>query len=224
LHELAHWRRGDHWVRGSKTVVLYIYWWGPWSGAKAQCTGEEELMRRMGGRTVPESVRAYALAVETVRFSLRSSRGSSRPALRIWRSDSVHFLSAGRLTMMFQNPMPRVADGPGPCVLFSCAAVCCQWVRRPASGSRQGLAERGAPAVAAPDVDPDEAPPTRRVEGKESEGTAEKTCKGEVERLEKREIDDDAQRAKAAHARREPRTRTEASRQSGQWPGRRKRR
>ncbi|MFO0863342.1 MAG: M56 family metallopeptidase [Gemmataceae bacterium] len=29
LHELAHWKRGDHWVRRLEMLVLGLYWWCP---------------------------------------------------------------------------------------------------------------------------------------------------------------------------------------------------
>src|SRR5262249_55524208 len=29
LHELAHWRRGDHWVRRLELLALGLYWWHP---------------------------------------------------------------------------------------------------------------------------------------------------------------------------------------------------
>lgn len=70
-HELAHLRRGDHWVRRLEMVVLGLYWWFPlaWYARRRLQEAEEECCDAQVVRALPESAADYAAAlVETVAF------------------------------------------------------------------------------------------------------------------------------------------------------------
>src|SRR5262249_5951014 len=71
LHELAHLRRGDHWVRRLELVALGLYWWHPvvwWAGRQLR-EAEELCCDAWVVWALPDDAEAYARAlVETVTF------------------------------------------------------------------------------------------------------------------------------------------------------------
>lgn len=78
LHELAHWRRRDHWVRLLEMAVTVLFWWHPamwWARAELR-EAEEQccdawVVATLDG--IEGADRAYALALlETVAFLSRS--------------------------------------------------------------------------------------------------------------------------------------------------------
>ncbi|MCS7046200.1 MAG: M48 family metalloprotease [Gemmataceae bacterium] len=74
-HELAHWRRRDHWVRWLEVAVLGLYWWCPlvWWAKRQLQQAEEECCDAWVVATFPEAAKAYALAlVQTVDFVSRA--------------------------------------------------------------------------------------------------------------------------------------------------------
>jgi beta-lactamase regulating signal transducer with metallopeptidase domain len=90
LHELAHLRRRDHWIRVLETLVTAAYWWLPtaWAARRALREAEEQccdawVLWAMPG---PGGVRAYASALlETLDFTARHTKHThvqSRPMVR----------------------------------------------------------------------------------------------------------------------------------------------
>jgi beta-lactamase regulating signal transducer with metallopeptidase domain len=71
LHELAHWRRRDHWARLLEMVVLVLYWWHPafwWARAELR-EAEEQCCDAWVVQALQGAGRTYALALlETVAF------------------------------------------------------------------------------------------------------------------------------------------------------------
>ena len=70
-HELAHLRRGDHWVRRLEYIVLGLYWWYPivWWARRRLQEAEEECCDARVVSILPDSAPAYASAlIETVTF------------------------------------------------------------------------------------------------------------------------------------------------------------
>lgn len=71
LHELAHWRRRDPWVRLLELVVAVLYWWHPaawWARAELR-DAEEQCCDAWVVGTLERAHRTYALALlETVAF------------------------------------------------------------------------------------------------------------------------------------------------------------
>jgi bla regulator protein BlaR1 len=70
-HELAHLRRGDHWVRRLEFVVLGLYWWHPvvWWARRRLQEAEEECCDARVIALLPDAASAYAsVLVETVAF------------------------------------------------------------------------------------------------------------------------------------------------------------
>src|SRR5262249_14005005 len=75
LHELAHLRRGDPWVRRLELVVLGLYWWHPvvWRVRRALQEAEEQCCDAWVVWAKPESAAEYAeTLVATVAFLSRA--------------------------------------------------------------------------------------------------------------------------------------------------------
>jgi beta-lactamase regulating signal transducer with metallopeptidase domain len=71
MHELAHWRRRDHWVRLLELAVLALYWWHPvvWWARRELRDAEEVCCDALVLTVLPTAAPAYARAlVETVAF------------------------------------------------------------------------------------------------------------------------------------------------------------
>jgi bla regulator protein BlaR1 len=106
VHELAHLRRGDHWVRRLEVLVLGLYWWHPvvwWTRRRLQ-EAEEECCDALVVALLPDAAPAYASAlVETVAFL-----SQTHPAALIGVSGVGHVpLLKRRLTMILTETSCR---------------------------------------------------------------------------------------------------------------------
>ena len=103
-HELAHVRRGDHWVRRFEFVVLGLYWWYPlawWARARLQAA-EEECCDAWVVEALP--ARAYASAiVATVDFLANDLAAVPALASGLGRLDGLK----RRLTLILTGPAPK---------------------------------------------------------------------------------------------------------------------
>jgi beta-lactamase regulating signal transducer with metallopeptidase domain len=105
-HELAHLRRGDHWIRWLEAVAGVVYWWNPllWLARRHLREAEEQCCDAWVVWALPEARRDYASAlVDVVEFL--SLRPSLLPAFAsgIGR---VHDLQR-RITMIMRGTTPR---------------------------------------------------------------------------------------------------------------------
>ena len=76
LHELAHLRRRDHWVRGLELLAMGLFWWNPvvWWARHELREAEEQCCDAWVVSVLSGSRRAYAEAlVETLDFLYRPS-------------------------------------------------------------------------------------------------------------------------------------------------------
>jgi beta-lactamase regulating signal transducer with metallopeptidase domain len=122
LHELAHWRRRDHWVRALEFVVLGLYWWNPvvWYARRELREAEEQCCDAWVVSTLPGTGRTYASALlDTLDFL------SSAPA-------AVPPLASGlgqvsdlkrRLTMIMRGTTPRALSWPGCLAVLAVGAL-----------------------------------------------------------------------------------------------------
>jgi beta-lactamase regulating signal transducer with metallopeptidase domain len=106
VHELAHLRRGDHWVRRLEMVVLALYWWHPvvWWAQRQLREAEEQCCDAWVLWALPNATHHYAVAlVETLAFL-----SHSRPALPLGASgiEPMRLLKR-RLSMIVQGHPPR---------------------------------------------------------------------------------------------------------------------
>jgi len=82
VHELAHVRRRDHWVRFVEILVTGLYWWNPvvWLARRELREAEEQCCDRYVLRAFPGASRTYAgVLVDTVDF-LSGARFAVPPA------------------------------------------------------------------------------------------------------------------------------------------------
>jgi WD40 repeat protein/beta-lactamase regulating signal transducer with metallopeptidase domain len=103
-HELAHVRRGDHWVRRLEFVALGLFWWYPlawWARTRLQAE-EEECCDAWVVDELP--ARAYASAiVETVDFLANDLAAVPALASGLGRADSLK----RRLTLILSGTAPK---------------------------------------------------------------------------------------------------------------------
>jgi len=112
VHELAHLRRRDHWVRALEFAVMGLYWWHPvvWYARRELREAEEQCCDAWVVSTLPGAGRTYAAALmDTLDFL------STAPA-------AVPPLASGlgqvsdlkrRLTMILRGTTPRALSWPG---------------------------------------------------------------------------------------------------------------
>src|SRR5262249_57436236 len=121
-HELAHWRRRDHWVRWLELAALTLYWWCPlvWWAKEQLQQSEEECCDAWVVAALPGAARDYALAlVETVDF-LSGARAVLPPAAS--GLGHVHLLRR-RVTMILRGRTPRALTGTGLFAVLSLGLV-----------------------------------------------------------------------------------------------------
>jgi beta-lactamase regulating signal transducer with metallopeptidase domain len=107
LHELAHLRRRDHWVRRLEVVAVGLYWWLPvaWWARRALQEAEEQCCDAWVVAARPDAAAAYAAAlVETVAFL-----SEPRPAFPFGASGAGQGpLLKRRLTMILHDKPARL--------------------------------------------------------------------------------------------------------------------
>jgi beta-lactamase regulating signal transducer with metallopeptidase domain/TolA-binding protein len=110
LHELAHIKRRDHWVRALELVATGLYWWNPvvWWARRELREAEEECCDAWVVWARPEASRSYATALlEAVEFL--SERRTPLP-IAASGLGHVHQLKR-RLTMILRGNTPRSLNG-----------------------------------------------------------------------------------------------------------------
>jgi beta-lactamase regulating signal transducer with metallopeptidase domain len=110
VHELAHYRRHDHWVRCLEFVALGLYWWFPvlWWARRELREAEEECCDAWVVWALPQAGKAYASAlVETLDFLSGSQAALPPVASGVGQLD----LLRRRLTMIMRGTTPRKLGG-----------------------------------------------------------------------------------------------------------------
>ncbi|HEX4794291.1 MAG TPA: M56 family metallopeptidase [Humisphaera sp.] len=118
LHELAHYRRRDHWVRGLELLVTLIHWWNPltWLARRQLRIAEELCCDAWVTWALPQYADDYAAAlVDAIDFA--ASR-SSLPLLASGVGDFKHLQR--RLLMIRSRQGNRKM---GWTALIACAAI-----------------------------------------------------------------------------------------------------
>src|SRR5207253_11039399 len=111
-HELAHYRRRDHWVRLVELLVSGLYWWHPviWWARHELHEAEEQCCDAWVVWTLADADRAYATALlQTVAFV--SQARCPLPATASGVGQVRHLRR--RLTMIMQGKTPRSQSWAG---------------------------------------------------------------------------------------------------------------
>jgi beta-lactamase regulating signal transducer with metallopeptidase domain len=115
-HELAHYRRRDHWVRLVEAAATVFQWWNPvlWLARRGLREAEEQCCDAWVVWSMPASVRDYMSAIlEAVEYVSEPKHGGGTPGSP---RAAVPALASGlgefrrlerRLHMIRQNPSPR---------------------------------------------------------------------------------------------------------------------
>ncbi len=138
-HELAHWKRRDHWVRLLELLATALYWWFPvlWWIRRSLHEAEEQCSDAWVIWALPGSERAYARTLlDTVDFL-----AEERPALPLASSGvaSVATLKL-RIGRIMKGVAPRRLSGTGTVAVVGLAVGLYPLVplHRPALGFRRG--------------------------------------------------------------------------------------
>lgn len=120
VHELAHLRRRDHWVRWIELVVTGLYWWHPvvWWARRSLREAEEQCCDAWVVWALPGSSRTYAHAlVATLDFL-----SSARTAAPLGASAIGHVSCLKRrLRMIVRTSTPRALSWPGRVAVLALA-------------------------------------------------------------------------------------------------------
>jgi beta-lactamase regulating signal transducer with metallopeptidase domain len=107
LHELAHWRRRDHWVRWIELLATSLYWWHPvcWWARRELREAEEQCCDAWVLWALPGAFHDYANALlEAVEFiSIRAERPFARCAVPALASGMGQFVHLKRRLIMLKN-------------------------------------------------------------------------------------------------------------------------
>lgn len=126
-HELAHFRRRDHWVRGLELLVTGLFWWHPvvWWARHELREAEEQCCDAWVLWALPAAKQSYAQAlVETMDFLAGAAAPLPAPASGLGH---VHQLKR-RLTMILRGNSPRALTwASGLCVLGLAALLLPVW-------------------------------------------------------------------------------------------------
>jgi beta-lactamase regulating signal transducer with metallopeptidase domain len=121
-HELAHFKRRDHWVRGLELVVTGLYWWHPvvWWARHELREAEEQCCDAWVLWALPAAAKSYARAlVSTLDFLSEAAAPLPVPASGFGH---VHHLKR-RLTMILRGSTPRALTWAGGLCVLGLAAM-----------------------------------------------------------------------------------------------------
>jgi beta-lactamase regulating signal transducer with metallopeptidase domain len=121
-HELAHFRRRDHWVRAFELVVSGLFWWHPvvWWARREIEFAEEECCDAWVIEQFPRAPRCYAEALLTTLDFLSGETRILPPAAA--GIGQVPFLKR-RLTAIMRGVAPKAMSGPAWLAALMAAAV-----------------------------------------------------------------------------------------------------
>jgi len=143
-HELAHFRRRDHWFRWFEMLILGLYWWHPvvWWARRQLQQAEEQCCDAWVLWAFPEQAKDYAHALlSTVEFLSVSRSALPNMASGFGTINKVK----RRFEMILENNISRRTSGPVRfgLFLFGCLALSLS-VRIIQADARQAVSEKTA--------------------------------------------------------------------------------
>jgi beta-lactamase regulating signal transducer with metallopeptidase domain len=124
LHELAHLKRHDHWVRWLELVVAGLYWWHPvtWWARRALREAEEQCCDAWVVWAMPDRARTYAAALLAAVEFVSGAR--TAPAVASATSGSGHVSClTRRLKMIVRAKTPKGLSWAGRIAVLGMAAL-----------------------------------------------------------------------------------------------------
>jgi bla regulator protein BlaR1 len=124
LHELAHLKRRDHWIRWLELIVAGLYWWHPvvWWARHALREAEEQCCDAWVVWAMPRRARTYAAALLTAVEFVSGAR--TAPAAASATSGSGHVACLKRrLTMIVRANTPKGLSWAGRIVVLGLATM-----------------------------------------------------------------------------------------------------
>ncbi|WP_165219811.1 M56 family metallopeptidase [Aquisphaera insulae] len=162
VHELAHLKRRDHWVRRLEAVALGLYWWNPvaWWARRRVEDAEEQSCDALVASTLPEAVESYAEALVATAVFLSGIR-APRPfgASGVGRVPPLR----RRLNMILRDASPATSR-PVPAAAMLLAGL--SLLALPGWATGQDPAAPAAKPSEAPKPRPPAAEPLRPAEAK----------------------------------------------------------
>jgi beta-lactamase regulating signal transducer with metallopeptidase domain len=156
LHELAHLRRGDHWVRLLELLATGLYWWHPvlWLARSRLHAAEEECCDAWVVWARPMGAEVYARAlVEAVEFL--TGVGTKGEAVPIGVSGLGRLRHVSRrIVMIMRGDVARGMSVSGIVLIVGLTAAL-PWQPTRASGGGQAVEQEPAAAVAEAEVTAD---------------------------------------------------------------------
>jgi beta-lactamase regulating signal transducer with metallopeptidase domain len=121
LHELAHVRRRDHWVRYLELLTCAAYWWNPvvWWACRALRTAEEECCDAWVVSVLHEKPRIYADALVKAVAFVSTAHALPAGATGIGQVQNLN----RRLTMIMKATTPRSLSGTTRFLLLALAVA-----------------------------------------------------------------------------------------------------
>ena len=122
VHELAHLRRRDHWVRWLEFIAAGLYWWNPvlWFARRELREAEEQCCDAWVTSTLPGAGKTYATALlETLDFL-----SDAPPAMPLLASGVGRVVDLKRrLTMIMRGTTPRTLGWRGVAAVVGLGAL-----------------------------------------------------------------------------------------------------
>ena len=157
VHELAHLKRRDHWVRWLEAAVLGLYWWNPvaWWARRRVEEAEEECCDAWVRWALPRSVQSYAEALVETAVFLSGPRPPWSPA-----TTGVGPITPlrRRLMMILDDPASRRTYRPGPRAALILGILCLPFLPAPAPAEPARQVPEAQPAPAPAPARPGEVP------------------------------------------------------------------
>jgi bla regulator protein blaR1 len=122
VHELAHLRRRDHWVRGLELLATGLYWWHPavWWARRELREAEEQCCDAWVVWAFPDAARTYAeTLLEAVDFL--SGPAPAVPSLASGLGQAQHLKR--RLTMILRGTTHRTLNRSGALAVLGLSAL-----------------------------------------------------------------------------------------------------
>ncbi len=126
VHELAHVRRRDHWVRRLEFLVLGLYWWHPvaWYARRELREAEEQCCDAWVVAVLPGAGRTYANALVDI-LDFLSADGPAVPVLASGIGQIADLKR--RLSMIVRGTTPRGLDRAGVLALLGLGLLVPLW-------------------------------------------------------------------------------------------------